>query len=139
MLHGPGDLLIIDDSYNAAPVSMQAALDLLDAASGRKIAVLGDMLELGSEEERAHREVGARAARSADWLVVCGPRSAWIAEEAEREGLEADRIRRTANPVEAVDAVRTILSGGEGGWSVLVKGSRGMKLEQVVSELRGTP
>jgi UDP-N-acetylmuramoyl-tripeptide--D-alanyl-D-alanine ligase len=141
MLRGPDGMLIIDDSYNAAPLSVAAALELLKVAPGRKIAVLGDMLELGAEEEEAHRQVGGRAAEVADWLVVRGPRSAWIAEEAERLGFPAARVRRAGTNQETVEVVRSIVA--EPGdtdtnqWAVLVKGSRGMRMEEVVSGLRG--
>jgi UDP-N-acetylmuramoyl-tripeptide--D-alanyl-D-alanine ligase len=154
IVHGPDGVLIIDDSYNAAPMSMAAALDLLEASPGAKIAVLGDMLELGSEEEAAHQQVGERAARVADWLVVRGPRSAWIAEGAERSGLPAGRVLRTETNREAVEIVREIVRGRVAAestrpsstddetphlpsprWAVLVKGSRGMRMEEVVQGL----
>jgi UDP-N-acetylmuramoyl-tripeptide--D-alanyl-D-alanine ligase len=89
-------VLIIDDSYNAAPMSMHASLSLLAASPGTRIAVLGDMLELGALEEQAHREVGERAARVADWLIALGPRSQWLADSAELHGLPAERVIRTA-------------------------------------------
>lgn len=154
------DLLIIDDSYNAAPLSVNAALDLLDASPGAKIAVLGDMLELGPQEEEAHRQVGARAAEIADWLVVRGPRSAWIADSAEARGLAAEHVIRAASNADAIQAVLDIVAASPGTnpvangprmqrpepasgeadvrWAVLVKGSRGMGLEEVVQGLRGT-
>ena len=69
---GPANSLIIDDTYNASPDSMIAALNLLVEIDGRHIAVLGDMLELGDFEERGHRMVGARAAQAADLLVTVG-------------------------------------------------------------------
>jgi UDP-N-acetylmuramoyl-tripeptide--D-alanyl-D-alanine ligase len=149
------DLLIIDDSYNASPLSMQAALDLLAATPGRKIAVLGDMLELGPGEEAAHREVGGQAARIVDWLVVRGSRGIWIAEEAGRRGLSAERVVRAASNDEAAQLVIDIIASPPGTsppaqqptirqphdgapqWTVLVKGSRGMGLEEVVTKLRG--
>ncbi|HEX6510312.1 MAG TPA: UDP-N-acetylmuramoyl-tripeptide--D-alanyl-D-alanine ligase [Chloroflexota bacterium] len=143
-----GDMLIIDDSYNAAPMSMNAALALLDASPGTKIAVLGDMLELGPAEESAHRELGERAAEVADWLVVRGPRGAWIADAAERHGLPAGHVVRTLSNAEALQAVREVVGGDimagrvpaadeEIEWTVLVKGSRGMQMEEVVAGLRG--
>ena len=162
VLHGPQNMLIIDDSYNAAPMSMNAALDLLRASSGTKIAVLGDMLELGAQqEEAAHRSVGERVAEVADWLIVRGPRSQWLAQAAQRKGLPRSHVVRAENNAEAVAAVQEIVSGGghrgevadrptmqrasagvkreQSGarWSVLVKGSRGMRMEEVVQGLRG--
>jgi UDP-N-acetylmuramoyl-tripeptide--D-alanyl-D-alanine ligase len=149
-------MLIIDDTYNAAPSSMRAALALLRLAPGTKVAVLGDMLELGPAESQAHREVGEDAAGSADWLVTVGPRGAWIAEAAESAGLPARRVLRAENneeasgQVERIVAVAPVTAGSSGGhkmltaagatgavqWSVLVKGSRGMEMEEIVEMLR---
>lgn len=161
------DLLVIDDSYNAAPLSMRAALDILAACPGEKVAVLGDMLELGPGEEAAHRQVGGWAAETADWLVVRGPRGAWIAEAARQSGLSPGRIVIAESNLAAAEAVRTIMttavpasmrpsqptispaphggpcrptareSGGGPQWAVLVKGSRGMRMEEIVTSLRG--
>jgi len=152
------DLIIIDDSYNASPLSMQAALDMLQTSSSSKIAVLGDMLELGSLEECAHRELGEQASRVVDWLIVRGRWSELVADAAERQGLARQRIIRAGSNSDAVQAVQTILSGtpvlagsahtmqrpgndqsGEERvtWTVLIKGSRGMRMEEVVQGLRG--
>jgi len=161
VLRGPERTLIIDDSYNAAPLSMNAALELLRVAPGTKIAVLGDMLELGQQEEVAHRQVGERAAEVADWLIVRGQRSSWIAEGATKRGFPSNRIVRVTSNADAVEAVRSIarpaarpgaptgartMTGARARsaepepdveWSVLVKGSRGMRMEEVVQGLRG--
>jgi UDP-N-acetylmuramoyl-tripeptide--D-alanyl-D-alanine ligase len=137
-------ILIIADSYNAAPMSMHASLALLQAAPGTKIAVLGDMLELGPLEEQAHREVGERAAEVADWLVVRGPRSTWLADSAEVHGLPAERVVRAISHQQAVAEVERIIacgSSGQGGdstdWAILVKGSLGMEMAAIVAGLRG--
>jgi UDP-N-acetylmuramoyl-tripeptide--D-alanyl-D-alanine ligase len=142
IVRGSDGVLIIDDSYNAAPMSVSAALELLRESPGTRIAVLGDMLELGPEEEACHREVGERAALVADWLVTRGDRSRWIADEAERRGMPPHRVQRVSDNSAAVAAVREILAheiDGDttGDWSVLVKGSRGMRMEEVVNGLRG--
>ncbi|HLJ69015.1 MAG TPA: UDP-N-acetylmuramoyl-tripeptide--D-alanyl-D-alanine ligase [Chloroflexota bacterium] len=149
------NMLIIDDSYNAAPASMVAALDLLQAGSGSKIAVLGDMLELGPEEGPAHRLVGARAA-AADWLVTRGVRAAWIREAALEAGLPAGRIIDAESNEAAAAAIESIVarspvapalagthtirstaaSSPAPEWTVLVKGSRGMRMEEIVERLR---
>jgi UDP-N-acetylmuramoyl-tripeptide--D-alanyl-D-alanine ligase len=126
--------LIIDDSYNAAPMSVRAALDLLREAPGTKIAVLGDMLELGPQEEAAHREVGRCAAEAADWLVARGARSSWIADEATRSGMPAEHVLRVPGNAEAAQTVREIMETNAP-VAVLVKGSRGMRMEEVVQEL----
>jgi UDP-N-acetylmuramoyl-tripeptide--D-alanyl-D-alanine ligase len=132
-------MLIIDDSYNAAPMSVAAALDLLRESPGTKIAVLGDMLELGADEEQAHRGVGERAASVADWLVARGPRSAWTAEAAAQRGLPGSRVRHVDDNEQALEAIREIMGSGGRQWAILVKGSRGMRMEEVVNGLQGEP
>jgi UDP-N-acetylmuramoyl-tripeptide--D-alanyl-D-alanine ligase len=125
---------------------MIAALNLLRSVPGERIAVLGDMLELGPNEESAHRQVGAHAAAIVDGLVVRGPRAAWIAEGAAQAGLPQKRIEHTMTNHDAALAALSLLrvpvsSGSRHDpptSSILVKGSRGMEMEDVVAELRGT-
>jgi UDP-N-acetylmuramoyl-tripeptide--D-alanyl-D-alanine ligase len=125
---------IIDDTYNASPTSTLAALNLLSDLEGRKIAVLGDMLELGSYEERGHRLVGRRAAETVDKLVTVGPRGRIIAEEAQALGMdEADLFPMESNQ-EAVKVLRRLIRSGD---LILIKGSRGMKMEEIVAKLGG--
>jgi UDP-N-acetylmuramoyl-tripeptide--D-alanyl-D-alanine ligase len=132
VLPGAGGATVIDDAYNASPTSCVAALDMLAGLGGRRIAVLGDMLELGPVEEEAHRAVGRRAAGAADLLVVFGERARWIAEEARaaREGVE---VIVAADKREIVELLAPMLRPGD---HVLVKGSRAMAMEEVVSGLR---
>jgi UDP-N-acetylmuramoyl-tripeptide--D-alanyl-D-alanine ligase len=129
---------IIDDTYNASPVSVAAALDFLGetaVAPGRaRYAVLGDMLELGPEEESLHREIGTRAARVADALVAVGARGRWIGEGARAAGLA--RVTTVDDPEEAAAAVERELAPGVGDL-VLVKGSRGIELDRTVAALIG--
>jgi UDP-N-acetylmuramoyl-tripeptide--D-alanyl-D-alanine ligase len=125
-LPGKNDSIIIDDTYNASPYSTSAALDLLGRMRGRRIAILGDMFELGHYEERGHRLVGRRAAKNVDKLIVVGPRARWIGEEAARAGLK-DVEFHTANT--AIDFPLTPKD------YILVKGSRGMRMEEVVAKL----
>lgn len=129
----PGGVTLIDDTYNAAPSSTLAALDLLADLPGRKLAVLGDMLELGSAERRGHHEVGRRAAEVAEALVTVGPRGAWIADAAREAGMPAAQIVACATNEAAVAALRPLLREGD---YVLVKGSRGMEMEHIVAALR---
>lgn len=120
----PGGVVVVEDCYNANPMSMRAALDDLAAspASGRRVAVLGDMLELGPEEARFHAEVGEHArATGVDVLVTVGPRAAHMRGDA-----------AAADAVEATDVVRRLLQPGD---TVLVKASRGVGLEAVVDGL----
>jgi UDP-N-acetylmuramoyl-tripeptide--D-alanyl-D-alanine ligase len=129
---------IIDDTYNASPVSVSAALDFLGESSlppGRaRYAVLGDMLELGPDEERLHREIGATAAGVADALVTVGERGRWIAEGARAAGLR--RVTTVLDADEAVMAVERDLAPGVGDL-LLVKGSRGIELDRLVAALTG--
>jgi UDP-N-acetylmuramoyl-tripeptide--D-alanyl-D-alanine ligase len=125
---------IIDDSYNASPESVLAALNLLRELPGRrKIGVLGDMLELGSEEEPGHRRVGNRAGAVLDLLITFGPRSAITAKEARRSGLSHDQVFEPSSHEEMVDLLRTHLRPGD---DVLVKGSLAMGMSTVVRAVR---
>ncbi len=130
---GPGGSLILDDSYNASPESMIAALNLLQEMDARRrVAVLGDMLELGEYETVGHRLVGKRAADVADELVTIGKRAEVIAAEAESAGLSARHIVRLGDPDEAQTYLQQNLREGD---VVLVKGSHGMRLDRMVSAL----
>lgn len=125
---------IIDDSYNASPESVLAALNLLrDLPGRRKIAVLGDMLELGSAEEDGHRRVGNRAALVVDLLITHGERSRTTAAEARGAGLHAENVVEAGDVAEIVALLRKRLRPGD---DVLVKGSRAMGLDAVVREIR---
>ena len=89
-----GGVTLVDDTYNASPRSVVAALDLLAGLPGRRGAVLGEMLELGEAADEGHRAVGEAAARTVDWLVVVGDGAAGIAEGAQAAGLAPARIVR---------------------------------------------
>jgi UDP-N-acetylmuramoyl-tripeptide--D-alanyl-D-alanine ligase len=134
----PDDLLILDDSYNANPLSMRAALDALHdlGRPGRRIAVLGDMLELGEAARDLHREVGALVASRADWLFTLGELAGEIAAGAAEHGLPAGRIQATATLEELYACLHPLLQPGD---RLLVKGSRGMHMERVTALLRGRP
>jgi UDP-N-acetylmuramoyl-tripeptide--D-alanyl-D-alanine ligase len=129
---GIKDTTLIDDTYNSSPSSALAALNLLQDLEGRKIAVLGDMLELGDYEETGHRLVGCRAANVAQTLVSVGLRARWIADEAEACGLPAKDIQRAADTEEALTMVQDMIEPGD---LLLVKGSRGMAMERIVAAL----
>jgi UDP-N-acetylmuramoyl-tripeptide--D-alanyl-D-alanine ligase len=127
---------VVDDSYNASPVSVAAALDFLAEtplpAGRRRLAVLGDMLELGPEEERLHREIGARAAQVLDGLLAVGERGAWLAEAATAGGLS--HVTAVRDVDEAGAAFDQALAAGPGD-IVLVKGSRGVELDRLVAAI----
>jgi UDP-N-acetylmuramoyl-tripeptide--D-alanyl-D-alanine ligase len=127
----PGPVLVIDDCYNANPMSMRAALDDLAAsAPGRRVAVLGDMLELGPLEGQFHAEIGAHAAlRGVDVLVAVGPRAAFMAETFSGE------LHAVADAAGAAALTRELLRPGD---TVLVKGSRGVGLEAVARGLQAS-
>jgi UDP-N-acetylmuramoyl-tripeptide--D-alanyl-D-alanine ligase len=128
---------IINDCYNANPASMKAALQLLAqwSPARERIAVLGDMLELGPETGQMHREVGQfLATQGLSRLIVCGVLGRDIAEGARRGGMAGSQIDEVADAAVAADHLKRIVRQGD---VVLVKASRGMKMEQVVQVLTG--
>lgn len=129
--------VLVDDTYNASPVSVAAALDFLadtPVPTGRRYAVLGDMLELGPDEERLHREIGAHAAPIVDGLVAVGVRGRWIAEGARAAGL--GRVALADDADDAVAVVERELAPAVGD-VLLVKASRGIELDRLVASLAG--
>jgi UDP-N-acetylmuramoyl-tripeptide--D-alanyl-D-alanine ligase len=133
-IHG---VQFIDDSYNANPDSMKAALRTLVEldADGKRIAVLGEMRELGDESERGHLEVGETAAAlRIDYLIAIGKVAAAIARAAERAGLE--KTRAVTSTSEAVEILAEIAEPGD---LVLIKGSRAARTERVMEEFGNRP
>ena len=134
----PNGALLIDDCYNANPSSTKAALLTLThlvKGKGRAIAVLGDMLELGQTELDLHRDVGRFAAGAGLSLLVCfGTRARALGEGAQEAGLPAECIEYTEDPAEAVRLVQARIRPED---VVLVKGSRGMKMERISDPLAG--
>ncbi|MCA1647513.1 MAG: UDP-N-acetylmuramoyl-tripeptide--D-alanyl-D-alanine ligase [Chloroflexi bacterium] len=125
---------VVDDSYNASPESVLAALNLLKELPGRrKIGVLGDMLELGTEERPAHERVGNRAAAVLDLLVAYGPRSKITADEARRAGLKAEQVFEPDSQAEIINLLRARLRPGD---DVLIKGSLAMGMSAIVRGIR---
>ncbi len=129
---GPDGATILDDTYNASPASVIAALNLLDELDGRKVAVLGDMLELGEYEHEGHEKVGMRALEVADILVAVGPRGRIIGESALRWGMPSDHVYIVEGNAEAVALLEGMVTGTD---VILVKGSRGMHMEEIVGAL----
>jgi UDP-N-acetylmuramoyl-tripeptide--D-alanyl-D-alanine ligase len=124
---------ILNDAYNANPASMQAALETLRdlPVNGRRIAILGDMREMGDWTEQFHREVGRMAAGShLDALVCVGPSSASIAESAQAAGMRDDLISHYPDAISAGNAVKTWISSGD---RVLLKGSRAIGMEKIAA------
>ncbi len=128
-----GRWMILDDSYNAAPDSMVAALDLLATLPGRRVAVLGEMLELGPESEASHRIVGSHAARIADVLVAVGRPGRIYADAAEAAGMEPDAVHVARDRDVALSALTRILRDGD---VVLLKASNGERFFDLVDALR---
>ena len=125
----PGGIVLINDCYNANPMSMRAAIDDLAAtAPARRLAVLGDMLELGADSPALHREIGAYAAsRGVELLIAVGPLAA---------AMTGDAFAGEAHSVRAATAAAEMLGGLlRGGDTVLVKGSRAVGLERVAQML----
>ena len=128
---------VINDCYNANPGSMQAALETLALIGGRgkKIAVLGDMFELGKHSAREHRELGRMAARAKiHQLYLLGDQARQVRAGALRAGMKAEQVVIGADHGQVAECLRRQLRRGD--W-LLVKGSRGMKMERVLQELKG--
>lgn len=144
LLKGIKNSFILDDTYNASPESMRSALDTLKELTGRrKIAALGDMLEIGRYTEQAHRAIGDQAAKFVDLLFTAGPRGKFIADEALTRGVEpnASKLERQQvfsfdDSVSAGKALDPLIHEGD---LILVKGSQGMRMEKVVEEIMASP
>lgn len=127
----PCGATLLDDTYNASPAATVAALELLASLSGRRIAVLGDMFELGDFAEEGHRSVGRKAAASGiDLLIVVGELASLIGDEARQTGLPEGRIQAVRDNRSAVEAMADLRIGA--GDYVLIKGSHGMHMEEIV-------
>jgi UDP-N-acetylmuramoyl-tripeptide--D-alanyl-D-alanine ligase len=128
--------VVIDDSYNANPTATRRALEVLVASGARRrIAVLGEMLELGERAAELHADVGraAAAAHLDAVFVVGGDAAAALADAAVAAGLDRARVRHFSGSDDAAAAVASFVKAGD---VVLVKGSRGVKTDRVVDRLR---
>ncbi|MEM7126457.1 MAG: UDP-N-acetylmuramoyl-tripeptide--D-alanyl-D-alanine ligase [Chloroflexota bacterium] len=133
---GLNDSTIIDDTYNASPASTIAALNLLHdlqpEKEGRRVAVLGDMLELGSYTDEGHKLVARRAADVADILFTVGELGAEMANLALESGLQTDQVYAMTNFNEAIERLSTVIQSDD---LVLVKGSRAVGMEEIASAI----
>lgn len=130
LIEGVNDSYIIDDTYNSSPVALHAALDVLkEMEANRKIAVLGDMLELGKYTEEEHRQAGERLSKIIDILVVVGPRAKFIAEGAIDNGFKKENIYNFDSSTETGTFLESIVKKGD---ITLIKGSQGVRLEKAV-------
>jgi len=136
MVETASGAVVLNDAYNSSPTAVRAALELLKDMSGyeRRIAVLGDMLELGEEEVRLHKEIGALLTPgTVEKVYTYGTLAKHIASEAEKAGLPGDRVEWFADKQKLIDAMVSEIRNGD---VVLVKASRGMRLEEVVQALK---
>lgn len=131
------DKMIIDDCYNANPVSMKAAIDLLNLANTRKVAILGDMFELGNGEEDMHREIGVYAVENGVDILICAgelSRNMYNAATFKRETFNKDmQIYYMKDTQEVIDKIEPILEKGD---TILVKASHGMGFAEIVQYLQ---
>jgi UDP-N-acetylmuramoyl-tripeptide--D-alanyl-D-alanine ligase len=129
------DISLVDDSYNASPLAVRRLLELLARAPGRRVAVLGEMYELGDLAEEAHRSAGEEAAAACDLLVAVGGADAErIASGARGAGLPDGVIHLVEDAERAAELLRRVLLSGD---VVLIKGSRGVGLDRTVAALTG--
>ncbi len=124
--------LLVDDSYNSSPESTLAALNLLEEIDGRKVAVLGDMLELGPYEAEGHEIVGRRAAEVANLLVTVGDLGKKIGEAARGSGLTDDAIINCDTVPQAIEKLQKLLVQGD---VALIKGSHGLRMDRIAAAL----
>ncbi len=137
LIDGVKNTVIIEDSYNAAPQSTLAALEVLERISARrKIAALGDMLELGEETEEGHREVGRKVAEVVDILFAVGEKARFITDEAEKAGIDKKNIFCYDTSIEAKSPIQDELQEGD---VILIKGSQGARMERISKEIMRFP
>lgn len=137
LIKGIKNTLILDDTYNASPMAMHAALDTLkEIPAKRKIVVLGDMLELGKYTINAHREMGQLAVKICDLIFTVGPRAKFIAEEARELNFPKENIFEFANSLEAGAELQKRIREGD---LILIKGSQAMRMEKTVEEIMAYP
>lgn len=129
---------IIDDTYNSSPDATEAALEALSQirTSGKKVAILGDMMELGKHAVEAHRKIGLKAAKLVHLLVTVGSRSRLTGEEARLSGLASEKIKSFATANEASQNIASEIGQGD---IVLVKGSQSMRMERITKVLMAHP
>ncbi|MCC7202699.1 MAG: UDP-N-acetylmuramoyl-tripeptide--D-alanyl-D-alanine ligase [Nitrospirae bacterium] len=131
-----GDIYIINDTYNANPASMVAAIDMLKTfkAGKRRFAVIGDMLELGENTIMAHRDLGIYiAGAGTDGLIAVGEFAGYVAEGASEAGMNEEQVKVFNDYPQTLEQIKEWISAGD---VVLVKGSRGMKMERIVEGLK---
>ena len=136
ILNGINQSIILDDSYNASPIAMHVALDTLAEITvhgeGRKIAVFGDMLELGKHSADGHKKVGAQAAEMCDVLVTVGIRTQFIREEAHKKGMKKKQMFHFDTSEKAGEFLKDFIEPND---IVLIKGSQSIRMEKTVKRI----
>jgi UDP-N-acetylmuramoyl-tripeptide--D-alanyl-D-alanine ligase len=134
LFHGKKETVLIDDSYNSSPIAVEEVLHSLILIPGtpRKVAVLGDMLELGRYSVAEHTRIGHIAKETVDVLITVGPRARAIGEAAKADGMSESDVHHFDTSIEAAAAVEPILKKGD---VVLIKGSQGIRMERIVHPL----
>ena len=130
----PGGITILDDTYNASPTSTIAALELLRELTGRRVAILGDMLELGPYEYSGHESVGLVAATAADILILVGKRTGTIADTAVANGFAQENVHWFVDSTQAAEQITNLITNGD---MVLIKGSNSMRMDCILTALAG--
>lgn len=145
-LPGVGGVRLLDDTHNAAPAAVLAGLATLDALTpnnGRRIAILGDMLNLGDYEEEAHRLVGQAVARHADYLITRGSYASLLAETAQKAGMPSSQVIITSTYEDAAKAARQLIETrdhtSENNDVILIKGAEATRMERVTELLMAQP
>jgi len=142
IIDGINKSTIIDDSYNSSPAAVKEALVTLrdikasDINSGRKFAVLGDMMELGTYSVGEHKKVGDLVAESADKLITVGIRARDISQSAEENGMEKRNIFHFEDSIKAGKELAQMLESGD---IALIKGSQSVRMERIVKEVMANP
>ncbi len=138
ILDGVKGAILLDDTYNAAPKAMKHALETLREIEvrGKKIAILGDMLELGKHTERVHKEIGKDASQAAHKLITVGMRARFIVEGALNDGMHEDNIFQFEDSRSAGKFAESLLEEGD---VVLLKASQGIRMERATEELLRYP
>jgi UDP-N-acetylmuramoyl-tripeptide--D-alanyl-D-alanine ligase len=137
VIEGTNNSTLIDDTYNSSPIAVSAAIEVLRAMSAtRKIAVLGDMLELGKFTESAHREAGEALVGVADTIITVGLRARSIAIGAVEKGFKKENIYSFDNSTQTSDFLKDFIIPGD---LLLFKASQGIRLERTVASLMSHP
>ncbi len=138
LLRGMRGTILLDDTYNSSPTACKLALETLHdfEAKGRRVVIMGDMLELGEASESAHRDIGEEASKVADFIILVGSRARMMGEGALDAGYPPEKIIRFADSKIAATKIPELIAQGD---LVLIKGSQGARTERIVKVLIAEP